>query len=169
MGAWARYARPDAQPYREGRAKGQARVPLRASSLYMHGDARERTGDQGEIMRAIRIHQVGGPEVLQIEDIELPAPGPGQAQVRNAAIGVNYLDVYFRTGLYSTALPFTPGAEGSGEVTAVGSGRAGVQGRRPGGLCHDAGRPTLRRATSTSSISCICPTMSATSWRRRRC
>jgi NADPH2:quinone reductase len=80
-------------------------------------------------MRAIRIHQTGGPEVLQIEDVDLPAPGPGQASVRHRAIGVNFLDVYFRTGLYPAPLPFTPGSEGSGEVIAVG---AGVEGFKTG-------------------------------------
>ena len=78
-------------------------------------------------MRAIRMHKTGGPEVLQLEDVELPAPGPGQAQVRHAAIGVNFLDIYFRNGLYPAALPFTPGSEGSGEVTAVGPGVEGFQ------------------------------------------
>lgn len=80
-------------------------------------------------MRAIRIHKTGGPEVLQIEDVEATAPGPGQAQVRHRAIGVNYLDIYFRTGLYPSPLPFTPGSEGSGEVVAVGPG---VDGFKPG-------------------------------------
>jgi NADPH:quinone reductase len=78
-------------------------------------------------MRAIRIHQTGGPEVLQIEDVDLPAPGPGQASVRHRAIGVNFLDVYFRTGLYPAPLPFTPGSEGSGEVIAVGPGVEGFK------------------------------------------
>jgi NADPH2:quinone reductase len=73
-------------------------------------------------MRAIRIHQSGGPEVMKLEEVELPPPGEGQAQVRNHAIGVNYLDIYFRTGVYPAQLPFTPGSEGAGEVTAVGTG-----------------------------------------------
>ena len=67
-------------------------------------------------MRAIRIHQTGGPEVLQLDEIETPMPGPGQARVRNHAIGVNYLDIYHRTGLYPMPLPLIPGCEGSGEV-----------------------------------------------------
>lgn len=74
-------------------------------------------------MRAIRIHKTGGPEVLQLEDVELAAPGAGQAQVRHHAIGVNFLDIYFRTGLYpSPTIPFIPGNEGAGEVVAVGPG-----------------------------------------------
>lgn len=76
-------------------------------------------------MRAIRIHQTGGPEVMKLEDVELAAPGEGQAQVRHHAIGVNYLDVYFRSGLYPSQTPFTPGSEGAGEVTAVGPGVTG--------------------------------------------
>jgi NADPH2:quinone reductase len=73
-------------------------------------------------MRAILIRQTGGPEVLKLEDVDLPTPGPAQARVRNHAIGVNYLDVYFRTGLYPAQLPLVPGSEGSGEVAAVGPG-----------------------------------------------
>ena len=74
-------------------------------------------------MRAIRIHRNGAPDVMQLEDVELPPPGPGEAQVRHHAIGVNYLDVYYRTGFYpAPALPFVPGNEGAGEVVAVGKG-----------------------------------------------
>ena len=78
-------------------------------------------------MRAIRIHKTGGPEVMQLDDVELAAPGPGQAQVRHHAIGVNYLDTYFRSGMYPSALPMIPGSEGSGEVTAVGPGVEGFK------------------------------------------
>ena len=78
-------------------------------------------------MRAILVHQNGGPEVLKLEDVELSAPGPAQVRVRHEAIGVNYLDVYFRSGLYPFQLPFTPGSEGSGEVTAVGADAGGFK------------------------------------------
>jgi NADPH2:quinone reductase len=78
-------------------------------------------------MRAILIRQTGGPEVLKLEEVEAPTPGPGQARVRHHAIGVNYLDVYFRAGLYPAQLPFIPGSEGSGEVTAVGPDVAGFK------------------------------------------
>ncbi len=78
-------------------------------------------------MRAIRIHKTGGPEVLQLEEVELAAPGPGQASVRQHAVGVNYLDVYFRTGLYPAPLPFIPGSEGAGVVTALGEGVQGFK------------------------------------------
>jgi NADPH:quinone reductase len=73
-------------------------------------------------MRAIRINEVGGPEALRFEEVELPPPGPGEARVRHHAVGLNYLDVYYRTGLYPVATPFTPGSEGAGEVVAVGRG-----------------------------------------------
>ena len=74
------------------------------------------------MVKAIRIHKTGGPEVLQVEDITLPAPGQGELLVRNRAIGLNYIDTYFRTGLYPTQLPFVPGNEGAGEVVSVGPG-----------------------------------------------
>ena len=74
-------------------------------------------------MQAIRIYENGGPEVMRFEDVELAEPGPGEARVRHHAIGVNFLDIYYRTGLYPTpAKPFTPGNEGAGEIVAVGKG-----------------------------------------------
>jgi NADPH2:quinone reductase len=71
---------------------------------------------------AIRIHQTGGPEVLRWEEVEVGAPGPGEIRVRHTRVGLNYIDVYYRTGLYATALPFTPGFEAAGVVDAVGDG-----------------------------------------------
>jgi NADPH2:quinone reductase len=70
-------------------------------------------------MKAIRVHEVGGPEVLRYEDVLVPKPGPGQALVKLEAIGLNFLDCYFRAGLYKVTLPFIPGSEGAGTVTAV--------------------------------------------------
>ncbi len=70
---------------------------------------------------AIRVHTLGGPEVLLWEEVEVPAPGPGQAKIRHHAVGVNFIDIYHRTGLYKTAeLPFVPGSEGAGVVLEVG-------------------------------------------------
>jgi NADPH:quinone reductase len=73
-------------------------------------------------MKAIRIHEFGGPEVLSYEDLEMPEPGPGEARVKLAASGVNFIDVYQRTGLYPGDVPRTLGLEGAGEVDAVGEG-----------------------------------------------
>lgn len=74
-------------------------------------------------MQAIRVHHHGGPEVLSYEEVDRRPPGPGEVRVRNRAIGVNFIDVYLRTGTYPPpALPFTPGKEGAGEVVAVGPG-----------------------------------------------
>ncbi|WP_438748627.1 quinone oxidoreductase family protein [Pararhizobium sp. O133] len=72
--------------------------------------------------QAIMVRSLGGPEVLKIEGVTLSAPGPGEVQIRQVAVGVNFIDVYFRTGLYKSAegLPFIPGKEGAGIVTAVG-------------------------------------------------
>src|SRR5436853_3370905 len=69
---------------------------------------------------AIRIHKVGGPDVLQWEDVEVGDPGPSQVKLRQEAAGLNFIDVYHRTGLYPQPLPFTPGVEGAGIVEAVG-------------------------------------------------
>lgn len=71
--------------------------------------------------KAIRIHETGGPEVLQWMDVEVGDPGPGEVRVRHTAIGLNFIDVYFRTGLYmGPDVPFTPGMEAAGVVQAVG-------------------------------------------------
>jgi NADPH2:quinone reductase len=74
-------------------------------------------------MQAIRIHALGGPEVMVVEEIPDPVPGPGEVLVEVAAIGVNFIDIYQRTGQYKgIALPFTPGQEAAGTVRAVGAG-----------------------------------------------
>lgn len=78
---------------------------------------------------AILIHETGGPEVLQWEEVEVPEPGPGQVKIRQEAAGLNFIDIYHRTGLYPQPLPFTPGVEGAGVVETVGSG---VDNVRPG-------------------------------------
>src|SRR5216684_76272 len=79
--------------------------------------------DRGEAMpKAIRIHQQGGPEVLKWEDVQVGDPGPGEARVRQKACGLNFLDVYQRSGLYKIALPSGMGNEGAGVVEAVGAG-----------------------------------------------
>src|SRR3954447_10955841 len=72
---------------------------------------------------AIRVHEYGGPEKLVWEDVPLPHPKPAEALVRHAAVGLNYIDVYFRTGLYKApSMPVTIGMEGAGVVEAVGDG-----------------------------------------------
>ena len=68
---------------------------------------------------AVRIHEHGGPEVMRIEEVSLPDPGPDEALVRNTAIALNFYDVYERTGLYPVALPMTPGSHTLGPRKAV--------------------------------------------------
>ncbi len=76
------------------------------------------------MVAAVRVHKVGGPEVLTFEEIQLPAPGQGQVRVKQHAAGVNFVDTYFRMGMYPSpvGLPFVAGNEAAGEVTAVGPG-----------------------------------------------
>ena len=80
-------------------------------------------------MKAIRFRATGGPEALTLEEVPLPAPGPGQVLIRVEACGVNFIEVYQRTGLYQVALPATPGSEAAGVVVVPGEGVAGF---RPG-------------------------------------
>jgi NADPH2:quinone reductase len=81
---------------------------------------------QGErnhgMTHAIRVHAVGGPEVMVWEQVPTPEPGPGQVLIKHAAVGLNFIDVYFRSGLYKTPLPMTPGMEGAGTVVRLGPG-----------------------------------------------
>ena len=81
------------------------------------------------MVRAIRVHRTGGPEVLTLEQVEVGAPGAGEARVRHGAIGLNFIDCYFRSGLYPApkGLPFVPGNEGAGVVTAIGDGVTDVK------------------------------------------
>ena len=90
--------------------------------------------------KAVRIHKHGGPEVLQYEDVTVGDPGPGQARIRQTAIGLNFIDTYHRSGLYQLQMPSGIGLEGAGVVEAVGSGvtwvkagdRVGYAGGPPG-------------------------------------
>ncbi|NML61220.1 quinone oxidoreductase [Massilia sp. RP-1-19] len=88
--------------------------------------------------KAIRINRNGGPEVMEYVDVEVGEPGPGEARVRHHAIGLNFIDVYFRTGLYPQPLPAGLGKEGAGVVEAVGEGVTEV---RPGDRVAYAGGP----------------------------
>lgn len=91
------------------------------------------------MVKAIRVHELGGPEVLKWEDVEIGQPKEGEVRVRNKAIGLNFIDVYFRKGVYKAAtMPFTPGMEAAGVVTAVGPG---VNDRKVGDVVAYAGNP----------------------------
>lgn len=79
--------------------------------------------------KAIRMFETGGPEVLRWEDVETPKPGPGEVLIEQKAIGLNFIDIYVRSGLYPVKLPYTPGGEGAGVVLETGEG---VEGFRPG-------------------------------------
>jgi NADPH2:quinone reductase len=89
--------------------------------------------------KAIRIFETGGPEVMQYVDVDVPAPGPGEVTIKQHAVGLNYIDVYFRTGLYPQPLPAGIGMEAAGVVESVGEGVTHV---KPGDRVAYAGRPT---------------------------
>ncbi|XP_021286106.1 uncharacterized protein LOC110417864 [Herrania umbratica] len=92
-----------------------------------------------KMVKAIRVHEFGGPEVLKWEDVELGKPKEGEIRIKNKAIGLNFIDIYFRKGVYKAAtMPFTPGMEAVGEVTAVGPG---LTGRKVGDVVAYAGNP----------------------------
>jgi NADPH:quinone reductase len=77
---------------------------------------------------AVRVHKTGGPEALVYEQVSLPDPGPGEVRIRQRAIGLNYIDVYFRSGQYpAPSSPFTPGNEAAGDIVALGAGVTGFQ------------------------------------------
>ena len=82
-------------------------------------------------MKAIQIHETGGPEVLRMAELPIPQPGPGQVLIRVEAVGVNFIEIYFRKGVYKAALPMVPGSEASGTVEELGPG---VTGFAPGEL-----------------------------------
>jgi len=94
--------------------------------------------------KAIQITEYGGPEVLRLVDVEVGAPGPGEVRVRHRACGINFIDIYQRTGLYANPLPLIPGGEGAGVVEAVGAGvthlgvgdRVAYAAPRPGSYCE---------------------------------
>src|SRR3954453_20138790 len=81
------------------------------------------------MVAAVRVHQHGGPEVLKFEEIDVPAPGQGQIKIKQHACGVNFIDTYFRMGMYPSpvGMPFVAGNEGAGEVIAVGPGVSDIK------------------------------------------
>ncbi len=87
-------------------------------------------------MKAIQIHATGGPEVLELAELPIPVPGPGQVLIRIEAIGVNFIEIYFRKGTYKAALPLIPGSEAAGTIEDLGSG---VNGFKPGDLVASVG------------------------------
>ena len=105
---------------------------------------------------AIRMHATGGPEVLVYEEIQVGDPGPGEARIRQTAIGLNYIDTYHRSGLYPLQLPTSIGSEAAGVVEAVGSG---VTWLRRGDRVAYSGGPPGAYATDRViySFSCVGP------------
>ena len=91
------------------------------------------------MVHAIRIHQAGGPEVMKWESVEVGAPGPGQVRLKQHGVGVNYIDVYQRSGLYKMPTPFVAGSEGLGRGCGRWPRRDGFQGRDRGAYAGAGG------------------------------
>ena len=110
-------------------------------------------------MKAIRVHEFGGPEVLKLEEVPTPKPSSGQVLVRVHAAGVNPYETYMRAGTYALkpSLPYTPGSDGAGVVEAVGEGVKKVKPKRPrihradDHRCICGIRPGPRRASASAS------------------
>ncbi len=111
-------------------------------------------------MKCIRFHEHGGPDVLRVEDLEPGRPGPGEAQIRQTAVGLNYIDVYDRTGLYPGKLPSGVGREAAGVITALGRKTAGLRvgdrvayvDSKPGAYCDVCNVSTERLVKVPRSI-----------------
>ena len=102
---------------------------------------------------AVRIHETGGPEVLRWEAVDVPDPGPGEAVVRQTAAGLNFIDVYFRTGLYpAPSFPATIGNEGAGVVEAVGAGVTEVAAGDRVAYCMSLGSYAQRRIVASKRL-----------------
>ncbi|CAN1159202.1 Quinone oxidoreductase 1 [Linum perenne] len=111
--------------------------PHRSSSVAAAAAAK--TDSIAEMVKAMRVHEFGGPEVLKWEDVEIGQPKEGEIRVRNKAVGLNFIDTYFRRGIYKAAsTPYTPGMEAVGEVVAVGNG---VRDVKVGDVVGYAGNP----------------------------
>ncbi|WP_029462976.1 quinone oxidoreductase family protein [Serpentinimonas barnesii] len=110
--------------------------------------------------RAVRIEQTGGPEQMQLVTVEVGAPGPGEVRIRHHAIGLNFIDVYQRSGLYPLPLPLTLGMEGAGVIEAVGAGvthlqvgdRAAYASQPPGSYCEQRVLPATHVCRLPDSI-----------------
>ena len=105
------------------------------------------------IERAIRIHTPGGPEVLRLEEVPVGMPGPGEVRIRHHACGLNFIDVYYRSGLYPLDLPAGIGMEGAGVVEAVGEGVAHLQpGDRAAYACQPPGAYSTARVFPAKNV-----------------
>ncbi len=118
--------------------------------------------------RALIVPRNGDSSVLTVQDVEVPDPGPGEVQVEVAAVGVNFVDVYQREGVYPITTPFVSCSEGAGTVTAVGPEVTDFSAgdRVAWGQASAAPAPS---STARPATSCRCPTGSTSMWPRRRC
>src|SRR6266403_6329172 len=128
---------PAASTTTRRRPRRPTSAPPLSSNSISAPDAR-RNGKDADMVQAIRFHKTGGPEVLVWESVEIGKPGPGQVRLRQTAVGLNYVDTYFRSGGYPAPLPSGLGTEGAGVVEEVGPGVSDV---KPGDRVAYAGGP----------------------------
>ena len=155
---------------REGREKpsdvrrrGWSRELTTQRDGFRSTDARQ-CRENATMTKAVRVHKVGGPEALVYEAVDVPAPGPGEVRIRQHAIGLNFIDVYYRTGLYKApAMPFVAGNEAAGEVSGGRPRRDQFSSRRPRRLLFQSRRLRRPSATFPRTSSSSCPTTSPTS------
>ena len=116
------------------------------------------------------MHEYGGPDVLKWEEVKVGAPGPGEVKIKQTAVGLNFIDIYLRTGLYpQPSLPFIPGMEGAGVVTAVGEGVRDLKVGRRVAYAGPVGAYARRAADRGRPRGEDSRTASATRPRRRSC
>ncbi|PRQ58826.1 putative NADPH:quinone reductase [Rosa chinensis] len=108
--------------------KNRVNSSLRTHKSLVRALATQASSSAAKMVKGIRVHEHGGPEVLKWEDVEVGEPKEGEVRVKNKAIGLNFIDVYYRKGVYKTpSIPYIPGVEACGVVTAVGPGLTGRQ------------------------------------------
>src|SRR5207249_3242454 len=132
------------------RCSRSSRAHCRSFSRFLLRPPDPASATENSMIKAIRIHTTGGPEVMKWEEVPRPEPGPGEALIRQEAVGLNYIDVYFRSGLYKAPMmPLIIGQEGAGTVVGVGAGVTNVKaGDRIAYAGALGGYATGRRAAS---------------------
>ncbi|MBM3568014.1 MAG: NADPH:quinone reductase [Alphaproteobacteria bacterium] len=139
------FARIGGQHYNKTAADTANGRTYAAFALHLAGGSTKTT-------HAFRMHRAGGPEVMQWEEVPLPAPGKGEITVRHTAVGLNFIDTYYRSGLYPSAMPMGIGMEAAGVIEAVGPGVKGFKAGQRVVYCRDIGAYAEKRTMSAERV-----------------